>query len=62
MKDRVNADNPQTLDQLKTNIRDAIVEILIEMCRNVLLQNYLKRIEASKRSRGGHLNDIVFYV
>ena len=31
VKDRVYADNPQTLDQLKANICDAIVEILPEI-------------------------------
>ncbi|ERL94484.1 hypothetical protein D910_11761 [Dendroctonus ponderosae] len=60
-KDRVYADNPQTLEQLKANIREVTTEILPVMCRKVI-QNCLKRIEACRRSRGGHLTDIVFHV
>ena len=58
-KDRVYANNPQTLDELKTNIRNVMAEIPPEMCRKVI-ENYLKRIKACKKSRGGHLNDILF--
>ena len=36
VKHRVYADNPHTLAQLKANIRDALVEILPEMCRKVI--------------------------
>ena len=54
VKDRVNADNSPTLDQLKANIRDAIFEILLEICQKVI-ENYLK-----KSSCEGHLNVIVF--
>ena len=61
VKDRVYADNPQTLDQPKANIRDAIVEIMTEMCRKVI-ENKIKRIKACKRCHVGHLNDIVFQV
>ena len=47
-------DNPQILDQLKANIREAIVEILPKMCQKVQ-ENYLKSIEVS---RGRHFNAI----
>lgn len=42
-KDRVYANNPQTLDQLKANIREVMSEILSKMCRN-FIQNYLKKL------------------
>lgn len=60
-KGRVYANNPQTLEQLKANIREVMAEIEPEMCEKVI-ENYLKRIESCKKSRGGHLNDIVFHV
>ena len=55
------ADNHQTLDQLKADIRDVIVEILPESGRKVI-DNYIKRSEACKRSRVAHLNDILFHL
>jgi len=58
-KDRVYANNPQTLDALKTNITQVMAEIPPEMCEKVV-KNYLKRIACCRKSRGGHLNDIVF--
>ncbi|EFN60297.1 hypothetical protein EAG_00276, partial [Camponotus floridanus] len=57
-KDRVYADNPLTLEHLKNNIHEVMAEIPAEMCQKVI-ENYLKRIEFCKRSRGGHFNDIV---
>lgn len=59
-KDRVYANNPLTIDALKDNIRQVMAEILPEMCQKVI-QNYLKRIESCRESRGGHLNDIIFH-
>lgn len=38
-KDRVYANNPQNLEQLKTNIREAMAEILPEMCHTRIGQN-----------------------
>lgn len=59
-KDRVYADKPSTLEQLKTNIRQVMAEIPPNMCQKVV-ENYLKRITACNTSRGGHLNDVVFH-
>ena len=39
----INANNPLSLDQLKANIRDAIVEILPDMCRKVIQNNRKRR-------------------
>lgn len=60
VKDRVNTDRPQTLDQLKNNIRQVIGEIQPSMCRKVV-ENYIKRVKVCKRALGGHLNDVVFH-
>jgi len=35
-KDRVYPNNPQTLEQLKTNIREVLTEVLPEMCPKVI--------------------------
>jgi len=59
-KDRVYADNPLTLEHLKNNIREVMTEISAEMCQKVI-ENYLKKIESCKQSRGGYLNNIVFH-
>ena len=59
-KDRVYVDNPQTLEHLRTNIRRVMAEIPPEMCKKVV-ENYLKRIDCCIKSRGGHLNDILFH-
>lgn len=60
-KDQVYANNPKNLEQLKTNLREVMAEILPQMCRNII-GNFLRRIEACKRFRGGHLNDVLFRV
>ena len=59
-KDRVYTDKPSTLEHLKINIRQVMAEIPPNMCQKVV-GNYLKRINACKASRGGNLNDVLFY-
>lgn len=61
LKERVYGNNPQTLDDLKNNIRQAIREIDLAVCQKVI-DNFDVRIDACQRSRGGHLNDIIFHV
>ncbi|KOC64644.1 hypothetical protein WH47_12108 [Habropoda laboriosa] len=50
LKSKVYANNPKTIDELKNNITAAIDETEFQLCENVM-----------KKSRGGHLNDIVFH-
>ena len=57
----VYANITQTLNQMNANIRNAIVEILPEMCWKII-ENYLKSIVTCKTSSGAYLNDIVFQV
>ncbi|ENN80012.1 hypothetical protein YQE_03553, partial [Dendroctonus ponderosae] len=53
-KDHFYSNNPQTLEQLKADIREVMTKILPIICPKVV-ENYLKMIEACRRSRGGHL-------
>lgn len=59
-KDKVYTNNPQTLEQLKDNIREVIAAVQPAMCKKVI-ENYVKRIEVCKAALGGHLNDIIFH-
>lgn len=61
VKDRVYVNNPQTIDALKVEIERVIGEIEPHLCRHVI-ENLGKRFVVCKRSRGGHLADIVFHV
>lgn len=56
--DRVQAKNPQNLGKLENNIR----EVLDEISLKVGIKIYFKRIEAYKRFRGGHSNDVLFHL
>ena len=60
MQDKVYADVPQSIEELKEMIRAVIHEIDPQMCENVM-ENFMKRAWSCKRSRGGHMNDIVFH-
>lgn len=60
LKSKAYANKPETLEQLKQNIRDEINEIPREMCENVM-KNVLKRARICEANRGGHLSDIVFH-
>ena len=59
-KDRVYADKPSTLEHFKTNIRQVMAEIPPNMCQ-IVVEDYLKRINACNASRGGHLNYILLH-
>lgn len=60
LKGKVYTNKPQTIEQLKVNIREDIAAIQVETCENVM-QNVLQRARICMVSRGGHLNDIVFH-
>ena len=59
VKSKVYANNPSTIQELETNIRATIAAIPLEMLHRVI-ENWTERIEACKKSRGGHLADILF--
>lgn len=60
LKSQVYANKPQTTDALKVNIRHAIDQIQPDLCARVI-ENWTFRVRATKRSLGGHLNDVIFH-
>ena len=56
----VYANKPRTVPQLNDNITRVIREIEPQLCERVI-ENWVIRIHATKRSRGDHLNDFVFH-
>ncbi|KZC03963.1 hypothetical protein WN55_01223, partial [Dufourea novaeangliae] len=59
VKDQVYANNPQSIEALKINIRSVIDEIGSQLCKNVI-ENFDKKIDLCKRGRSGHLADTLF--
>ena len=60
VKDNCYADNPETIDALKDNIREAIGEIQLHSIDNVL-KNWADHVGYCMASRGTHLNEIIFH-
>ena len=60
MEDKVCDVAPQSIEELKGKIRAIVDEIEPQMCENVI-ENFIKKAWSYKRSRGGHINDIVFH-
>jgi hypothetical protein len=58
VKTRVYANKPQTIPELKTEIRRVIDETEPQLCGNVI-ENFVKRARVCQQSRGGHLSEIV---
>ena len=50
---------PQTLDQLKSNIRQEIENIPVEILKKVI-KNSIKRADLCRTAKGGYLVDIIF--
>jgi len=59
LKSLVYVDRPRTIDYLKSNIRDAIANIPIDMLRRVD-ENFKKRLNQCVRDGGRHLTDVIF--
>ncbi|KZC08106.1 hypothetical protein WN55_10872 [Dufourea novaeangliae] len=55
----VYANKPRTLDALRWNIERCIRDIRPELLHKVI-ENWIHRIYSCARSRGGHLNDVLF--
>ncbi|XP_050310837.1 uncharacterized protein LOC126747933 [Anthonomus grandis grandis] len=60
VKSQVYADKPETIAALRANIIRVLGQVDAEMCGKVL-ENWTMRMHAVQRSRGGHLNDIIFH-
>ena len=60
VKDKCYADKPETIDDLKHNIREAIGEIQLHAIDNAL-KNCTDHIGDCMASRVSHLNEIIFH-
>ena len=60
VKDKVYADAPQSIQELKEKIRAVIDKIEHQMYENVM-ENFMKRAWSCKLSHRGHMNDIIFH-
>ena len=59
VKAQVYTEKPASMDALEDNIEAFIREITAEMLERVY-QNWTKRMDHLKRSRGQHLHEIIF--
>jgi hypothetical protein len=60
VKSHVCANKPETIPELKAEIRRVIGEIEPQLCGNVI-ENFVERTRVYQQSRGGHMLDIVFH-
>lgn len=60
LKSLVYANKPRTINDLKEEIRRVVGQIEVETCRAVMA-NFMDRVVACQRSRGGHMHDIIFH-
>jgi hypothetical protein len=60
VKSRVYANKPQTVPELKAEIRRVTGEIEPQLCGNVI-ENVVQRARVCQQSGGGRLSDIVFH-
>ena len=60
VKDTCYADKLQTIDALKDNIREAIVEIQLHTIDNVL-KNWTNHVGYCLASRGIYLNEVIYF-
>ena len=59
LKEKMYMNKPQTLDQLKSNIRQEIENIPVEILKKVM-KNSIKRADLCRTAKGGYLVDIIF--
>jgi hypothetical protein len=60
VKSHVYANKPQTIPELKAEVRRVIGETESQLCGNVI-ENFVERARVCQQSRGGRLLDIVFH-
>jgi hypothetical protein len=60
VKSIVYANKPQTISELKVEIRRVIGESEPQLCRNVI-ENFVKRARVCQQGREGYVLDIVFH-
>lgn len=59
LKSKVYVNKPKTLEELKTNIRQEIAAIPVEMLKKTM-ENAAKRAQYAVQAKGDHLRDIIF--
>ncbi|XP_055308971.1 uncharacterized protein LOC129572881 [Sitodiplosis mosellana] len=60
VKDKVYANKPSTIAELKIEIRRVIATVNVPLLESVI-ENLGKRLKVCEKSRGGHLHDILFH-
>jgi len=60
VKSRVYTNKPQTIPELKEEVRHVIGETEPHLCGNAI-DSFVKRAKMCQQSRGGRLSDIVFH-
>jgi hypothetical protein len=61
VKSRVYANKPETIPELKVEIRHVIGETEPQLCGNVI-ESFVKSAGVCQQSRGGHLLDTAFHI
>ena len=61
LKDNVYANNPQTIEALKENIRHEIAAIFPETLRNAM-ENTMRRAHFCEQEGNSHLADVIFRI
>lgn len=60
LKDKVYVSKPQTIHELKEEIRNRMAEISKDQCQNVI-ENFIKRVNLCLHGQGTHLSDVLFH-
>ena len=60
VKDKYYADNPETIEVSKDNIREAISKLQLHTIDNVL-RNWTDQVGYYMAKRGSHLKEIIFH-
>lgn len=60
VKSMAYCNNPKTINELQENIECVIAKIKPDLCARVI-ENWVQRIDSVKRSRGGHLCDVIYH-
>ena len=60
LKSSVHANQPQTLQQLKQNIRNENNALSADIC-GIVMKNVIERTRICLKNGGGHLAEIIFY-
>lgn len=60
IKSKVRVNKPQTIEELKKEIRTKIVDVDQDLCERVL-RNFVEQVDVCRRARRGHIPDIMFH-